>query len=389
MDKDLHIAVAHLSLNFYGGAERLCLSVIKALKCKGHETTLVTVDKTDWKNARKIMGSVVLPDHEIFFTEIRFSKQLSMATIVLFFITFVIEFVQLRLKRTYDVVINTFGDLFTLMSDVSYVHFPLRANIAYSQTPPIINAFTWRVCSQFYNIFCKLFEKVDHSVILVNSTFIAKLVERFMHRKSIVVHPPVNTKTSSDAQNHERGDTVVTISRYSPKRHLETIPLIAKHTKSANFIIMGNADESSEGTIQRLNKLIDNFELREKVRMLTNVSRSRLLSVLSTSKVYLHVMPHEHFGISVVEAMANGCVPIVHRSGGPWLDIMEQKQGKYGYSYETPEEASKYIDLLVTKEDLRRETTLRAMKRSTEYDESIFNKKIVMTIEKIHRLKQM
>ena len=99
-------------------------------------------------------------------------------------------------------------------------------------------------------------------------------------------------------------------------------------------------------------------------------------------------MPQEHFGISVVEAMANGCVPMVHRSGGPWLDILEQKQGKYGYAYETPEEASKYIDLLINNEDLRRETALRAMKRSMEYDASIFAKKIVETVERIHELKQ-
>ena len=157
------------------------------------------------------------------------------------------------------------------MSDVAYVHFPLKANLEYSQTPPIMGAFKWRVCSQFYNLFFKLFDKVDHSVILVNSTFIAKLVERFTHRKSIVVHPPVDTKASLNTQNQKRTNTIVTISRYSPKRHLETIPLIAKHTKSADFIIMGNADESSAGTIQSLNKLIDNLKLRGKVKMLTNV----------------------------------------------------------------------------------------------------------------------
>ena len=95
----MHIAVAHLSLNFYGVAERLFSSVIEALKRAGHGTTLVTVDKTDWKTAKKIMGSVVLPDHEVLSPEIRFSKQLSLATIVFFLITFVVEIVKLRLKR--------------------------------------------------------------------------------------------------------------------------------------------------------------------------------------------------------------------------------------------------------------------------------------------------
>jgi alpha-1,2-mannosyltransferase len=43
----------------------------------------------------------------------------------------------------------------------------------------------------------------------------------------------------------------------------------------------------------------------------------------------------EHFGISVVEAMVSGLVPVVHSSGGPWLDILEQ--GKGGFGYNTPD----------------------------------------------------
>jgi len=30
----------------------------------------------------------------------------------------------------------------------------------------------------------------------------------------------------------------------------------------------------------------------------------------------LHTMVGEHFGISIVEAMASGCIPVVHNSGG-------------------------------------------------------------------------
>lgn len=378
----MHIAVAHLSLNFRGGAERLCLTMIEALKHAGYETTLVTVERTNWKSLKRIMGSVVLPDHEVYFTNIQLSKQLSLPIIALLFVTFAIELLQLKLKRRYDLVINTYGDLFTFMCDIVYVHFPLKASLEYSQTPPIMSAIKWRVSSQIYNFVCRLFDKVDHSIILVNSMFTQELVKRFMHRKSIVVYPPVDTKGfSAKAQNQKRTNTIVTISRYSPKRHLETIPLIAKHTNSAEFIIMGNADETSVGTIQSLCKLIDKFGLKRKIKLLTNVPRSTLLNTLSTSKVYLHVMPQEHFGISVIEAIANGCVPVVHRSGGPWFDILNQKQGKYGYAYDSPLEAAKYIETIISNEAIRKRLSSLALKRSATYDKTTFHRRVAKIVE--------
>ena len=52
------------------------------------------------------------------------------------------------------------------------------------------------------------------------------------------------------------------------------------------------------------------------VNFFVNISRSELISILRTSKFFLHNMHHEHFGISTVEAIAQGCIPIVHNSGG-------------------------------------------------------------------------
>jgi alpha-1,2-mannosyltransferase len=41
-------------------------------------------------------------------------------------------------------------------------------------------------------------------------------------------------------------------------------------------------------------------------------------------------MTDEHFGISVVEYMAAGVVPIAHASGGPKADIVQPCQGPHG-----------------------------------------------------------
>jgi len=72
----------------------------------------------------------------------------------------------------------------------------------------------------------------------------------------------------------------------------------------------------------------------------------------------LHAKVDEPFGISVVEGMSVGAVPVVHKSGGSWTDIIEE--GKYGYGYLTEEEAVESLYQALNNESLRKEVKERA-----------------------------
>ena len=86
--------------------------------------------------------------------------------------------------------------------------------------------------------------------------------------------------------------------------------------------------------------------------------------------------------MSIVESMAAGCVPIVPRTGGPWFDVLDQKQGKYGYSYGSAQEAAEIIKMLVENEDLRKEVSARARERAMVFDSSVFEREILDVVEK-------
>lgn len=66
--------------------------------------------------------------------------------------------------------------------------------------------------------------------------------------------------------------------------------------------------------------------MTEFVTFRVDISYDEVVELLSTCKFGLNAMWNEHFGIGVVEYMARGCIPIVHASAGPLLDIVGNDQ---------------------------------------------------------------
>jgi hypothetical protein len=61
----MNILVVHPSLNAIGGSEKVCLTIIEALKEKGYKIILGSFERTDWQKVEQIFGKVAKPDVEI------------------------------------------------------------------------------------------------------------------------------------------------------------------------------------------------------------------------------------------------------------------------------------------------------------------------------------
>jgi glycosyltransferase involved in cell wall biosynthesis len=123
-----------------------------------------------------------------------------------------------------------------------------------------------------------------------------------------------------------------------------------------------------------LNQIIEKERISN-AKLWPNASFEELHSLRLKSKVYLHAMPYEHFGISIVEAMALGCVPVVHRSGGPWYDILERRE-IYGYAYSSVTEAVTKIKILINDPSQYIEKALLALRRSKAFTYEKFSKRL-------------
>jgi len=62
--------------------------------------------------------------------------------------------------------------------------------------------------------------------------------------------------------------------------------------------------------------MVQYYQLTDFVTFEINLEFSRLISLMRKSKVYFHSLPGEPFGISTVEAMSAGLIPVVPDIGG-------------------------------------------------------------------------
>ena len=381
----MKIAIAHPSLNACGGAELLCISLMEALKVAGNEVVIFTVERTDWILLRKIYGDITHPNKEIYLlpslpkipSNILYSIfLLSLYTILLFI---------LKLRGKCDLVISTCGEKIDSIADIVYFNsIPLRCVYSLSNI-----SVKRKMYGKALNLFLRIIDfSGKNRLLLVNSKFNRDIIKKILGRKAQIVYPPVNLKKFHPINRRVKSENlVVVISRFLPEQNLDYVPVIAKLVPNSKFVMIGPCSTASKNTLRKINELSRKLGVRDRVKILVNQPFSKYLNALLAAKVLFRTQPYEPFSMAIVEAMAAGCVPVVPRCGGPWFDILDREEGKYGYSYGSLKEAAEKIELLLRDEGLRRSISLRAAERAEKFDASIFQKKIVDIIERFVRYK--
>lgn len=111
-----------------------------------------------------------------------------------------------------------------------------------------------------------------------------------------------------------------------------------------------------------------------------NIDRGRLKHLYERASIFWHAAGYgedertrpifvEHFGISTVEAMAAGCVPVVINKGGQ-REIVEH--GVNGFLWDTLEELKTYTGLLMNDDQLRERMGEAARERAKIFSREAF-----------------
>jgi glycosyltransferase involved in cell wall biosynthesis len=120
--------------------------------------------------------------------------------------------------------------------------------------------------------------------------------------------------------SNNRKDVILVVARFHPSKKIENAIRLAKLLKQYQIgncmKIVGNLPPSRYGYYSYLKQMVQDYNLTDYVTFEINVSFSKLLALMQDSKIYFHPLPGEPFGISTVEAMSAGLIPIVPDIGG-------------------------------------------------------------------------
>jgi len=352
----MKVAIFHDYFGAIGGGERVVITIAKIL-----DADIIT---TDTEAIKKIDSSVrvISLGKTIHYPGL---KQIS-ATLKFYFCDF---------SKNYDLFIFS-GNWAHYAAhrhhpNIWYCHTPVRA--FYDQYETFAKNFTF-FNRQMFRIWVFIHRSIDQrsirhiNKILTNSENTKNRIERFYHKDSMIIYPPVDT-THYTFKGY---DTFwLSVNRIYPEKRIELQLDVFRQLPEEKLIIAGSytpGDHSSQ-YFEKLQR-----QLPPNTSMVGEVSEQELVDLYATCKGLICTAIDEDFGITPLEAMASG-KPVVAVDEGGFRETISPETG-----------------ILV---EAKRDTIIAAIKkisqnpalfreacilRAKQFDLTIFNERIVAAV---------
>lgn len=329
-------------LETLGGGERYVLSVAKVLLDHGWSVDLETTDK-------EIVGKV----------ENKFGFSLA------------------GINTAADIRRGNGYDLCFWLSDGSVPTLSARKNILHFQRP-------------FFKVDGKsLINRMKFiriNKVVVNSKFTKTFIDKEYPVESVVLYPPVDVKKFRGGQKE---NLILYVGRFSQLEQNKRQDVLLRAFKKLHdrgnqnwkLVLAGGSEVGRTKFVDKLHEDAKTYP----VSILENPGFAKLRDLYGSAKIFWCASGYgidadkepnkvEHFGITIVEAMAAGLVPVVFAAGGPKEIVAE---GENGYLWRTTEQLIDKTMKLVADERSIRRLSLRARKDAQKYSYDRFEKEFL------------
>ena len=180
-------------------------------------------------------------------------------------------------------------------------------------------------------------------ILITNSSWTKKHMEYLTGKEASkgqirVIFPPCDTAALTKLPLSPREKTIVYVAQFRPEKdHLTVLKafsiLLSNHPEmrqeGVKLILIGSTrDDIDKQKVESLRAEAVSHDIQDNVEFLCDAPWATVVEWLGRAWIGTNAMWNEHFGIGVVEYMAAGLIPVVHKSGGPMLDIVTPLGGK-------------------------------------------------------------
>lgn len=214
-------------------------------------------------------------------------------------------------------------DLIFWVSDGSLPISFARKTLIHYQIPFTNPGTLNKIKARFYTSIC-------------NSFYTKEVIDKTYGITSQVVYPPVDVDAFTPLI---KTNTIVSIARFSTLLHakrqdtlIEAFSRLSHQLPGWELILAGGSTDPKY--VSQLKKTVHDFP----VKIITNPSLSKIKQLLGQAKIFWsatgfgvdtirHPEKAEHFGITVVEAMSAGTIPVVTNAGGHRETVIDNQTG--------------------------------------------------------------
>lgn len=343
-------------LDTLGGGERYSLEFALALSLSGYDVEIAWADRQELDRANDRFGLDLSP------------LKINPKAYTLFF-THSSIYDRLKFTRGYDLIFwLSDGSLPFLFSPQNIIHF---------QDP-----FT-HLGGNFFN---NLAKTIFYKKIIYNSAFTRAVIsQQLPFSRGQVIYPPIDTTKFPAAAKKE--NLILSVARFDSPSHAKRQDILLQafalfHANNSHFKLVlagGVKGEQGQHYLSQLKESASSLP----VEFIPNPPFSQLQNLYTKAKFFWHTAGYgvdektnpekvEHFGITTVEAMSAGCIPIVINRGGQKEIIREGE----GFLCESIEDISQRTLVLLETPSLLKSYSTRAALRAQAFSATAFYAKV-------------
>lgn len=347
-------------LDDLGGGEKYMLSIAECL-AQRHEVKLFWDERKDFEKARK-----------------RFDLDLSGVSLAPNIFSRGVGFLnKLRETKKFDAIIFlSDGSIPFSFSKKLFLH--IQQPIPGIKINPKIK---WKL-SRVTRVFC-------------NSHYSKSYVDPNLGIESLVLYPPVRISVRPRKKENiilhvgrfRVRDPMIGIDDYKKQGIMIDVfkEMVEKGLKNWKFILAVSIREEEKDLFNKFKEEVDGFPIEFSI----NKTNEELWEIYSRAKIYWHASGFgedlknhpeyaEHFGISTVEAMGAGCVPVVINAGGQ-KEIVQD--GVNGILWENLDELKMKTSDLIQDKNFWEKLSEAAKKRAKFFSGDRFCQEVTTLIE--------